>query len=126
MGRGSQSVQEMKARSHMLLPVHTRVACVSLHMHVCACGWEGACFYACGHAFTCAFMLCVCACVSMNLTHTCLCVCCGCAGRGGCVHVEICAALVSSCVHVRACTAHTHVEICTCVSTVMSTQAQCL
>ena len=28
MGRGSQSVQEMKARSHMLLPVHTRVACV--------------------------------------------------------------------------------------------------
>ena len=62
MGRGSQSVQEMKARSHMLLPVHTRVACVSLHMHVCACGWEGACFYACGHAFTCAFMLCVCAC----------------------------------------------------------------
>ena len=33
MGRGTQSVQEMKACSCVLLPVHTRVACV------CACTW---------------------------------------------------------------------------------------
>ena len=126
MGRGSQSVQEMKACSRVLLPVHTHVTCVSLHVDVRACGWEGACFYTCGHRFTCAFVLCVCACVSMNLRHMCPCVCCGCVGQGECVHVDICAGLVSSCVHVWACTAHTHVEIRMCVSTVMSTQAQCL
>ena len=33
MGRGSQSVQEMKARSRVLLPVHTHVTCV------CPCTW---------------------------------------------------------------------------------------
>ena len=40
MARGLQSFQEMKACSHVLLPVHTRVGmCVSLHVHTCACGW---------------------------------------------------------------------------------------
>ena len=37
MGRGTQSVQEMKACSCVLLPVHTRVACV------CACTWMCVC-----------------------------------------------------------------------------------
>lgn len=129
MACGSQSFQEMKACSHVLLPVHTRVGmCPCMRIHVHAAGWAYGhlCIYMCTrvHMYLCAVYLCMHACEFETHVHVCVCV------------LWVCG---SGQMHARAYMGRSCVFICTCVGVScehtcgdthvrvrMTTWAQCL